>query len=92
MYDDVTIPEPDTLFDDYSGRGTPAKTQDTTIAGTMNDGDLKLVAPRNLTPEQLEACNKAYDRKNEAFLDVAAKPKGWRGNQMNEIASGESGR
>jgi arylsulfatase A-like enzyme len=67
MYDDVTIPEPDTLFDDYSGRGTPAKTQDMTIAKTMNDGDLKLVAPRNLTPEQLEAWNKAYEPKNEAF-------------------------
>ena len=25
MYDDVTIPEPDTLFDDYSGRGTAGK-------------------------------------------------------------------
>jgi arylsulfatase A-like enzyme len=38
-----------------------------TIAKTMNDGDLKLVAPRNLTAEQLEAWNKAYDPKNEAF-------------------------
>ncbi|MBN2474026.1 MAG: sulfatase [Pirellulales bacterium] len=67
LYDDVTIPEPDTLFDDYSGRGTPAKTQDMTIVRTMNDSDLKLVAPRNLTPDQLEAWNKAYDPKNEAF-------------------------
>lgn len=66
-YDDVTIPEPDTLFDDYSGRGTPAKTQDMTIAKTMNADDLKLVAPRNLTPEQLEVWNRAYDPKNEAF-------------------------
>jgi arylsulfatase A-like enzyme len=67
MYDDVTIPEPDTLFDDYSGRGTPAKTQDMTIAKTMNDSDLKLAAPRNLTAEQLEAWNKPYEPKNEAF-------------------------
>jgi len=67
MYDDVTIPEPDTLFDDYSGRGTPARTQDMSIAKTMNDRDLKLVPPRNLTPEQSEAWNKAYDPKNEAF-------------------------
>ncbi len=67
MYDDVTIPEPDTLFDDYSGRGTPARTQDMSIAVTMNPNDLKLVPPRNLTPKQLEAWNAAYEPKNKAF-------------------------
>jgi len=67
MYDDVTIPEPDTLFDDYAGRGTPARTQDMSIEKTMTDRDLKLVPPRNLTPEQLEAWNRAYEPKNEAF-------------------------
>ena len=67
MYDDVTIPEPDTLFDDYSGRGTPAHRQDMSIAKTMNDRDLKLVPPRNLAPEQAEAWNAAYGPKNEAF-------------------------
>jgi len=66
-YDDVTIPEPDTLFDDYAGRGTAAKTQDMSIARTMNDRDLKFVPPRNLTPEQLKAWNTAYTPKNEAF-------------------------
>ena len=67
MYDDVTMWEPPTLFDDYSGRGTPAKIQDMTIAKTMNDRDLKLVTPRNLTPEQMEEWNAAYEPKNEAF-------------------------
>ena len=67
LYDDVTIPEPDTLFDDYSGRGTPAKTQDMTIARTMTPFDLKLTPPRNLTPEQLRIWNAAYEPKNEAF-------------------------
>ncbi|MFC1597748.1 sulfatase [Planctomycetota bacterium] len=66
-YDDVTIPEPDTLFDDYSGRGTAAKTQDMSIAKTMNASDLKLTPPRNLTPEQAAAWNKAYGPKNDAF-------------------------
>jgi len=66
-YDDVKIPEPDTLFDDYSGRGTAAKTQDMSIATTMNANDLKLTPPRNLTPEQAAAWNKAYGPKNEAF-------------------------
>ena len=66
-YDDTTIPEPDTLFDDYSGRGTAAKTQDMSIAETMTPSDLKLVPPRNLTPEQAAAWNAAYEPKNEAF-------------------------
>jgi len=66
-YDDVTIPEPDTLFDDYQGRGTAAKTQDMSIAKTMNASDLKLTPPGNLTPEQADAWSKAYGPKNEAF-------------------------
>ncbi len=45
LFDDVTIPEPDTLFDDYAGRGEAEKTQDMTIAKTMNDLDLKLKTP-----------------------------------------------
>ncbi|NOX53650.1 MAG: sulfatase [Planctomycetes bacterium] len=75
LYDDVTIPEPDTLFDDYSGRGTPAKTQDMTIAQTMTPFDLKLTPPRNLTPEQLKVWNAAYEPKNEAFRKANLKGK-----------------
>jgi arylsulfatase A-like enzyme len=67
MYDDVTIPEPDTLFDDYSGRGTPAKTQKMSVAKDLSPNDLKLTQPRGLTDEQLELWNKAYTPKNEAF-------------------------
>lgn len=67
MYDDVTIPEPATLFDDYSGRGTAAKTQDMTISRTMTDGDLKLVPPKGLTPEQRKVWDAAYEPKNAAF-------------------------
>ncbi len=67
LYDDVEIPEPDTLFDDYSGRGVPAKTQDMSIAKTMTANDLKLVPPKNLTDEQLAAWQAAYGPKNEAF-------------------------
>ena len=70
MYDDVDIPEPESLFDDYSGRGTPAKTQDMTIAKTMTDRDLKLEPPRNFTPEQLKAWNAAYGPKNKAFREA----------------------
>ena len=67
MYDDVTIPEPETLFDDYAGRGTAARTQDMTIVNTMTPRDLKLVAPNNLTPAQLQLWNAAYDPKNAEF-------------------------
>lgn len=67
MYDDVTIPEPDTLFDDYSGRASPASTQDMSIEKTMTANDLKLNTPKNLTPEQLAAWNAAYEPKNAAF-------------------------
>ncbi len=66
-YDDVTIPEPDNLFDDYSNRGRAAKEQDMSIEKTMNARDLKLVAPRNLTPDQKKAWDAAYNPKNKAF-------------------------
>ncbi len=43
LYKDVIFPEPLTLFDDYSGRGTAEKTQDMTISKTMRlREDLKL--------------------------------------------------
>jgi len=67
MYDDVTMPEPDNLFDDYSNRGRAAKEQDMSIEKTMNDSDLKLTAPKNLTPEQKKLWDAAYEPKNEAF-------------------------
>ena len=70
MYDDVTIPEPDNLFDDYSHRGRAAKEQDMSIEKTLNKSDLKLVAPRNLTPEQKKLWDAAYNPKNEAFRNA----------------------
>ena len=82
-YDDVTIPEPDSLFDDYSGRGTAAREQDMTIAETMRLGpDLKVwetVPDDNrakqrtfgrMTDEQRERWQAAYGPKNKAFLEA----------------------
>jgi arylsulfatase A-like enzyme len=66
-YDNMTIPEPDTLFDDYSGRGSAAKTQEMTIEKALNDLDLKLVPPKDLTPEQRARWDAAYNPANEAF-------------------------
>jgi arylsulfatase A-like enzyme len=64
---DRKYPEPDTLFDDYSGRGKAEKSQDMTLEKTMTPGDLKLVAPRSLTPEQRQAWDAYYEPRNEAF-------------------------
>jgi arylsulfatase A-like enzyme len=67
LYDNVNIPEPDNLFDDYANRGRAAKEQDMSIEKTLNNNDLKLVPPRNLTPEQKQAWDESYGPKNEAF-------------------------
>ncbi len=75
MYDDVTMPEPENLFDDYSNRGRAAKEQDMSIEKTMNDRDLKLVPPRNLTAEQKKLWDAAYEPKNEAFRKANLKGK-----------------
>jgi len=46
MYDDVTIPEPETFFDDYSHRASPAANQKMEIARDMNlASDLKMDQP-----------------------------------------------
>ncbi len=71
---DRKYPEPDTLFDDYSGRGKAEKTQDMTIEKTMTPRDLKLVAPAGLTPEQRKAWDAYYEPRNEAFRK--ANPQG----------------
>jgi len=67
LYDNVNIPEPDNLFDDYANRGRAAKEQDMSIEKTLTNNDLKLVPPRNLTAEQKQAWDEAYGPKNDAF-------------------------
>ena len=67
MYDDVTIPEPPTLFDKWEGRTSANREQKMTIEHDMNASDLKLVAPRNLTESQRAAWDAAYGPKNAAF-------------------------
>ena len=74
MYGDEDIPEPPTLFDDYSGRATPAAEQGMTIARHLNEVDLKLTAPRSMNEEQAAAWAEVYDPRNEAFHE--ANPEG----------------
>ncbi|NLH41472.1 MAG: sulfatase [Planctomycetes bacterium] len=70
LYEDVQIPEPDTLFDDYEGRGRAAKEQDMTVATTLTKADLKLTPPGGLTPEQKAAWDAAYGPRNKAFEEA----------------------
>ena len=69
-YKDVEIPEPPTLFDDYTGRASPARLQKMSIAKDLTDDDLKLTPPKGLNPEQLAAFTKAYEDEND-FLKRA---------------------
>jgi arylsulfatase A-like enzyme len=65
--DDVQVPEPDTLFDDYANRASPSKNQKLSIANDMTmAGDLK-VGPRF-------AENPAYVARNAEFERL--KPQG----------------
>jgi arylsulfatase A-like enzyme len=84
------IPEPPALFDDYSGRATPASNQEMSIARHFFPAyDLKITPPDpentedvnnwtwvydRLTPEQKAAWDAVYDPRNEAFLE--ADPQG----------------
>lgn len=81
LFKDQTIPEPPTLFDDYTGRGSPARNQSMTVAKELNDLDLKLTPPKNLTPTQLEAWHQAYDAENDILKRSRFTPEGmtrWR--------------
>lgn len=64
---DREYPIPETLFDDYAGRGKAEHEQDMTIAKTMNAGDLKLNGPGGLTADQLARWKAYYDPRNEKF-------------------------
>ncbi|MBI3840071.1 MAG: sulfatase [Planctomycetia bacterium] len=64
---DRVYPEPETLFDDYSGRGLAERDQDMTIEKTMNAKDLKLTAPSQLTSDQRAAWDAYYEPRNEKF-------------------------
>ncbi len=70
MYDDVKIPEPATLFDDYKTKSAASREQTMSIKNELNRNDLKLNKPNGLNEEQLKAWNKAYEPKNKAFKEA----------------------
>ena len=51
MYEDVDIPEPDTLFDDYSDRSRAAREAEMRVSRDLNERDVKGVPPEGLSPE-----------------------------------------
>ncbi|MCH2114730.1 MAG: sulfatase [Pirellulales bacterium] len=82
-YDDVTMPEPETLFDDYHDRPSVIRDQQMTIARSMTQGyDLKLWDESNrhtpgfkrffgrFTDEQKRAFLEAYAEKNREFTEA----------------------
>ncbi|MBN1654116.1 MAG: sulfatase [Deltaproteobacteria bacterium] len=66
LYEDQTIPEPPTLFDDYSGRTRAAANQRMTIANDLDEWDLKLKPPDGLALNQALIWDAVYTPKNEA--------------------------
>ena len=83
MYDDVTIPEPSNLFDDYANRNSGLKQNEMSIAEYfMFDRDLKVTGSKikdalgrdysnyelkRMNPEQKQRWMEAYGPKNEVF-------------------------
>lgn len=70
LFDDIEIPEPSNLFDDYSGRGRAAHEQDMSVEFTLNASDLKLTLPGYLNADQKAAFEAAYGPKNKAFREA----------------------
>lgn len=62
--------EPETLFDDYSGRGAGEKNQDMSLAKTMHDGDLKLKINSSIPKSVRDEWHSYYQPRNEKFLEA----------------------
>ena len=65
--DDKEIAEPETLWDDYSGRTQAASKQTMTVKSHLNPNDLKLTPNKSLNDEQRAAWDAAYGPKNAAY-------------------------
>ena len=64
---DRKFPEPETLFDDYAGRGKAEREQDMTLEKTVTPLDMKLESPPNISSNQLKVWNAYYEPRNEEF-------------------------
>ena len=68
------FPEPETLFDDYSGRSLAVSDHDMGIDRTFTNLDAKLVPSPNMTEAQLKEWNAYYEPLNDEFR--ASNPQG----------------
>jgi arylsulfatase A-like enzyme len=68
---DRKFPEPETLFDDYSGRGPAEREQDMTLEKTFTPLDAKLVPPPYLNAEQRKVWDAYYEPRNEEFRNAS---------------------
>jgi len=62
MYADETIPEPSNLLDDFDTRSSALHRQELSIKDILDDRDLKIKFPNNLTPDQRALWEAAYAR------------------------------
>lgn len=75
-FDEVTFPEPDSLFDDYTGRTSSAAKHKMGIDQHMNERDLKLTKKAaRLTPAQQQTWDAAYGPKNQTFREATLSGK-----------------
>jgi arylsulfatase A-like enzyme len=68
LFDDIEMPEPSTLFDDYSGREKPISEHKARMLEDMNDHRLMIKYSSKHTPEQLEPFDAYFRPRNEAML------------------------
>ncbi len=72
---DVDVPEPPTLFDDYSGRSKAAAGHAMGLAGHMGDHRLMLKYSSKLMPAQKKGLDAYFAPRNEAYLNAGLEGK-----------------
>ena len=72
---DRKFAEPETLFDDYAGRGKAEREQDMTLEKTFTPLDAKLQPPNGMTGAQLKTWNAYYEPRNEEFRKASPQGK-----------------
>lgn len=72
---DVEVPEPETLFDDYSGRSDAAAQHEMGLADHMGDHRLMLKYSSKLTNGQEAALDAYFAPRNQAYFDAELEGK-----------------
>lgn len=70
LFEDQEIPEPETLFDDYSGRGPAVANHKMGIADHMGEHRLMFKYSSQFTPEQFKVFDGYFRPRNEAFREA----------------------